>query len=211
MLIDHWPLQGLSLQTPDLELRLPDNEDLAALADVAAAGIHDSDFMPFLVPWTAGSPAEVARSVVLHHWKIIGSFDVQDWRIPFTVFYQGMPVGVQTIRAKNFAVTREVATGSWLGKAYHGRGIGTQMRVAVLEFAFAGLGAQSAISAALVGNAASLGVSRKLGYREDGIGREEVQGKLRVDQRLRLDKEQWSAPFGVPMKGLEKVLEFLGL
>lgn len=32
MLIDHWPLLGLRLTTPHLELRLPGEDELAALA-----------------------------------------------------------------------------------------------------------------------------------------------------------------------------------
>lgn len=211
MLIDQWPLAGLTLTTPDLELRLPDREELAALAEVAAAGVHDPDFMPFRVPWTAAAPDEIARAVIVHHWKTLGSFEQQNWQIPFTVFYQGNPIGVQAIRAKDFAVTREVATGSWLGQPYHRRGLGTQMRAAVLEFAFTGLNAETAVSAAVFGNQSSLGVSRKLGYREDGLERASVQGKLQIDQRLRLDRADWKTPFEVPIKGLERVLEFLGL
>ncbi len=42
------------------------------------------------------------------------------------------------------------------------------MRAAVLHLAFAGLGAQHAVSGAHDHNTASLTVSRKLGYRDDG-------------------------------------------
>ena len=35
MLSRHWPLLGLQLRTPGLELRPPDDRELAALADVA--------------------------------------------------------------------------------------------------------------------------------------------------------------------------------
>jgi RimJ/RimL family protein N-acetyltransferase len=85
------------------------------------------------------------------------------------------------------------------------------MRVAVLELAFTGLGAESAVSGALTDNAASLAVSRKLGYRLDGVNREVVQGELRMDQRLRLDRLDWRAPFSVPVKGLENCLSEFGL
>jgi RimJ/RimL family protein N-acetyltransferase len=43
--------------------------------------------------------------------------------------------------------------------------------------AFEGLGAQWAVSAAFEDNAASLGVSRKLGYRDDGTERDVVRGR----------------------------------
>ncbi len=35
-----WPLAGLRLHTPDLELRWPSLDDLYELADLAAAGVH---------------------------------------------------------------------------------------------------------------------------------------------------------------------------
>lgn len=58
--------------------------------------------------------------------------------------------GLQEMRAVDFAVTREVATGSWLGRRFHGKGIGTEMRGAVLYLAFAGLGARYARSSVFV-------------------------------------------------------------
>ncbi len=77
------------------------------------------------------------------------------------------------------------ATGSWLGRRYQGRGIGTQMRAAVLHLAFGGLGAQQAVSAAFEDNPASLRVSRKLGCRDDGIEWHLVRGRPALTRRLR--------------------------
>src|SRR6266851_4003442 len=51
MLIDHWPLLGLRLITPRLELRLPSDEELSELADLAAESMHEPGSMPFLVSW----------------------------------------------------------------------------------------------------------------------------------------------------------------
>jgi len=65
--------------------------------------------------------------------------------------------------------------GARLGRAGHNRRRGVfpvaadPSRAAVLQLAFQGLGAQQAVSAAFEGNPASLRVSRKLGYRDDGI------------------------------------------
>jgi len=110
-------------------------------------------------------------------------------------------------------VLREVHTGSWLGRRYQGHGIGTQMRAAVLHLAFEGLGAQHAASGAFEHNAASLGVSRKLGYRDDGIERHVVRGHPAVLQRLRLTRADWQAARSVPVeiRGLEPCLPFFGL
>jgi RimJ/RimL family protein N-acetyltransferase len=211
VLIDHWPLVGLRLTTPDLELRWPTNEELADLADVAAEGIHDPGFMPFLFPWTDTSPAERGRSVILHFWRKAGEWKPDEWTFPFVVFRDGRPMGIQVVSGKQFAITREVSTGSWLGRRFHGQGVGTQMRAAVLSFAFEHLGAQTAVSGAMMGNHQSLGVSRKLGYHEDGIGRVVVSAELRVEQRLRIDASDFRAPFPVLVNGLENCLKDFGL
>jgi RimJ/RimL family protein N-acetyltransferase len=211
VLIDYWPLLGLTLSTPDLELRLPTDEELADLAKLATQGIHPEDYMPFVTPWTIGPPKEVARQFIQGFWRRAGEWQPDNWSLGLAVFKDGQPIGIQSIRSKNFAITREVSSGSWLGQRYQRQGYGTQMRVAVLELAFTGLGAESAVSGALMDNEASLAVSRKLGYRLDGINREVVQGKLRLDQNLRLDRLDWRAPFLVPIKGLENCLSEFGL
>ena len=48
------PLTRLRLRTPRLELRLPTVFELRELYQVAAAGIHDPEFMPFETAWTDG-------------------------------------------------------------------------------------------------------------------------------------------------------------
>jgi len=67
--VAHWPLYGLRLRTPRLELRLPVLEELGALAQLSTQGVHDPDQMPFGVPWTDLPPAERARSVMQFHWR----------------------------------------------------------------------------------------------------------------------------------------------
>ena len=78
------------------------------------------------------------------------------------------PIGIQELRATGFPTLRTVETGSWLGRAFQGQGIGTEMRAAVLALAFDGLGAEVASSGAMDGNAASRRVSEKLGYEPNG-------------------------------------------
>src|SRR5262249_19577829 len=150
------------------QLRLPSAEELSDLADLAAEGIHDPDASPFIVRWTDGPPAEVARSVVQHLWRQLGASAPNHWSLGLTVLYDGVVVGQQNLAATNFAITRQVRTGSWLGRRYQGKGIGTEMRAAVLHLAFAGLGADEAVSGYLEHNLASRTVSEKLGYAPDG-------------------------------------------
>jgi len=213
MLVDHFPLFGLRLTTPRLELRLPSPEELADLADLAAAGIHDPDRTPFIVPWTDAPPAEVARSVLQYHWRQLGAWTPRDWYLQLAVFRDGIVVGQQSIFARDLAITREVATGSWLGRRHQGQGIGTEMRAAVLQLAFAGLDAETAGSGAFEYNDASLSVSRKLGYEPDGIRRQAIRGRMVVEQRLRLTRAAWERHRTVPVtiEGLAPCLPLMGL
>jgi RimJ/RimL family protein N-acetyltransferase len=212
VLTDVWPLFGLVLRTPRLELRLPSLERLAELGELAAEGVHDPAVMPFFVAWTDRPPAERARAVLQYQWSRWGQLAPQSWTLELAVVAGGEVVGLQGIGAADFALTREVDTGSWLGRRHQGQGYGTEMRAAVLHLAFAGLGAEQARSGAFTDNAASLGVSRKLGYVEDGTARHTVRDRLVVEQRLLLDRARWEAHRTVPVEveGLEPCLPLLG-
>jgi RimJ/RimL family protein N-acetyltransferase len=213
MLTDYWPLFGIRLRTPRLELRVPGPDDLAELAGTAAAGVHDPAQMPFVTPWTDGTPEERARGTLQWLWAGWGRWSPEDWSLQFVTLFDGRVVGTQALSARNFAVLREAGTGSWLGLAHHGRGIGTEMRAAVLALAFAGLGAESATSEAFADNAASYRVSRKLGYQDDGVSRHAVRGAAVVGRRLRLDRAGWAAArtIDVRIEGLEPCLPMFGL
>ncbi|MEU0100536.1 GNAT family protein [Streptomyces sp. NPDC006267] len=189
----HWPLYGLRLRTPRLELRLPGLELLDELASVAAGGVHAPDRMPFTVPWTDGRPEEVGRGVLQHVLGTVADWSVQDWTLSLAVLHEGRAVGRQDLSGRGFAVRRQVRTGSWLGLAFQGRGLGTEMRAAALHLAFAGLGARYAVSSAMTDNPRSLGVSRRLGYTDDGLETEIVRGAPVALRRLRLDRTRWEA------------------
>jgi RimJ/RimL family protein N-acetyltransferase len=208
----HWPLYGLRLRTPRLELRLPAPAELDALAQLSAEGIHEPDSMPFAVPWTDLPPAERARSVMQFHWHTLASWTPQDWVLQLVVFLGGVVTGTQSVGGRDFAIVREVSTGSWLGQRYQGQGIGTEMRAAVLHLAFAGLGAESAVTAAMTDNAASNAVSRKLGYQPGGVARRRVRDVLGYEQRFALDRSRWEQCRTVPVEidGLAACLPLFG-
>ncbi|WP_326603860.1 MULTISPECIES: GNAT family N-acetyltransferase [unclassified Streptomyces] len=188
----HWPLYGLRIRTPRLELRLPDLELLDDLSTVAADGVHAPDTMPFTVPWTDGPPAERGRGVYQHVLGTVANWSVRNWVLSLAVLHEGKVVGRQDLGAADFAVTGEVSTGSWLGLAHQGQGIGTEMRAAVLHLAFAGLGARTATSSAMTDNPRSLGVSRRLGYLPDGLEVAALRGAPVTLQRLRIDRDRWA-------------------
>jgi RimJ/RimL family protein N-acetyltransferase len=124
----------------------------------------------------------------------------------------GLAIGAQSIHAQEFAIHRTVDTGSWIGRAWQGRGLGTEMRGAVLAFAFEGLGAQAAESSAFLDNTASNRVSRKLGYEENGRGSLAPEGVARETQRFRMTVETWRsrARPAVTIEGLEACRAWFG-
>jgi RimJ/RimL family protein N-acetyltransferase len=189
----HWPLASLELATARLRLRVPSPAELDELAGLAAAGVHDPAAQPFTVAWTDAEPDVVARRVLQYAWGTWARWQPDDWSLWLAVEHEGAVIGAQEISARDFAIRREVTTGSWLGQGFHRRGFGTEMRAAALHLAFAGLEARHATSGAYTHNAASLGVSRKLGYHDDGVEHHTVRGQDATLQRLRLTHAAWQA------------------
>lgn len=193
-----WPLHALRLTTPGLCLQVMDEVGAQALAAVVP---DDLDVDPRLAHVSPGA------DVLQAYWLAAGTLRPTDWVIPFLVLEAGVPVGLQALEAKDFAVRRTVDTHSWLIASARGRGLGTQMRTAVLDLAFTHLDAQWAISEAWADNAASLGVSRSLGYVDNGV---EVHAGPRLMQRVRLTREAWSPRISVEVDGLAGCRALLG-
>ncbi len=209
---DHWPLFGLRLRTPRLELRYPDDDLAAEVAELAARGITEPGRRPFLRNWHEVPPPHLQRNILQHLWRARGSWSPSSWVCPLVVVTGGEVVGLQGVEADGFAVRRTVGSGSWLGRSHQGRGLGTEMRAAMLHLAFAGLGAARAESGAWHDNAASLGVSRRLGYQENG-----EEWLLRGDRpdreiRLVLARERWEQHRrdDIELVGLDPCLPFFG-
>ena len=199
-----WPLFGLRLRTPRLELRIVRDTDLDGLVSAVDAGVHPPEQMPFAQPWTDAAPDERRRGYVRHVWER-RAVTPERWLLAFAVVLDGEPIGVQDLSATDFAVRGTVDTGSWLTRARHGRGIGTEMRAAVLLLAFDHLGAEVAESAATSWNAASLGVSRRLGYRENGRSFSTGRPGERVEElQVRLLRDEFVRPaWQLQVDGLE--------
>ena len=190
------PYTRLRIRTPRLELRLATVAELRALYRVAEAGIHDPAEMPFEVAWTDGLNEP---DFLAHH------LDLKQDDVRFVVFRDGEPIGVQAIRVH----LPVVDTGSWLGAAHQGQGLGSEMRAAVLSFAFDHLGARTARSGAMAGNPQSLGVSRKLGYRVVGSRTFSPRGQPIEHTARELHRDEFHTTVPVVVEGLCPVLPLL--
>lgn len=207
-----WPLFGLAVRTPRLELRYPTDEDLMALGALSGA-IHDPDFLPFSGTWSLLPDGERERTVLQYHWSQRGGWSASKWRLELVTVVDGQVVGTQGAMADDFPITRTLTTGSWLGRAHQGRGIGSEMRAAILHLAFAGLGALRVETGAVDGNGASLGVTRKLGYRPNGDQIDASNGVRTRVVSFVLDRADWEPAQrdDIEVTGLEACLPLFGL
>jgi RimJ/RimL family protein N-acetyltransferase len=207
-----WPLFGLEIRSEHLLLRLPTDDELLDLMDLAKAGIHPPDEMPFATAWsTLPSPA-FERGYLAYHWGNTVSWAPEAWELGVGAWLDGEVIGMQGMHARSFATTRTVHTGSWIGRGHQGRGLGTEMRAAILAFAFDGLGARVAETEAFLDNAASAGVSRSLGYEDNGRGGLAPNGTLRETRRFRMSVDAWrSRPRpAVAIEGLDACRDLFG-
>ncbi|MHC0432273.1 GNAT family N-acetyltransferase [Streptomyces sp. O3] len=209
------PQFGLRLTTPRLELRVPDENDLIALAErVADQGIHAPGEAPFPGGWSDVPPKAVAGRVLQYLWKGLALSRPDYWNLGLAAFLDGRPIGVQGLQARGFPKLGEIATESWLVRDQQNQGFGTEMRAAALRLAFEGLGARYATSAVFEDNAAALAVNKKLGYQPDGIEVQARRGEPTVLTRWRLDGPQWelspAADVPVASHGLDACRAVLG-
>ncbi|MGN6414839.1 GNAT family N-acetyltransferase [Flexivirga sp.] len=187
----HWPFDELALNGPELLLRPVRDADLTHFIAIFP---DDFDLDPRFPP-LIGLPAQQDRERQLAQsvWRHRGCWSIDEWALDFGVWRNGEPVGIQTLEGTRFSTDRRVDTASWIAKPVRGNGFGIHAREAVLAFAFGHLGARQAITSAVVTNQASLGVSRHLGYRDDGI-RPHDSGDGVVDlQHLTLSRDDWAA------------------
>ncbi|HEY8060512.1 MAG TPA: GNAT family N-acetyltransferase, partial [Acidimicrobiales bacterium] len=141
----YWPLFDIRVRTPRLELRPPTDEDLMALVDLVRRGIHEPTMMPFSNPWTDTPSPWLERQALQWNWRQRADWTKEGWALGFAVVLREPEptiVGVQDVFAKNFHLTGVAESGSWLGMEHQGKGIGKEMRAAILHFGFAGLGAR---------------------------------------------------------------------
>lgn len=210
------PPFGLTIRLGGLEMHPVRFDDIPSLLDLIAGGIVSPDVVnhPMNAPFALGEDTmQRRRESVRFWWSAWQGATPGRWMFPMTVLRDGVIVGVQDIMAADFPALRVAETGSWLGVAHQGKGVGKLMRQAMCMFAFDHLGAVELHSGAFHDNHRSLGVSRAVGYVENGRRRilratgeadVEILVKLTPDRLVRPDLE-------LQVDGLEPFLEFIGL
>ena len=207
-----WPLFGLMIRTPDLELRALREADALILAEQLSP---DVELDPTLPRFALGEERLVRATVPLQsYWRAYAGWTVENWNLPFGVWHGETLIGSQSLEGEQFLVKRVVDTSSHLLMEWRGKGLGKQMRRAVLALGFGELGAEWAVSSAWMDNAASLGVSRAVGYELNGISRHVYEGQVGVFQHVLLTRERWEAGdggTGITVRGFESCRPMFGL
>jgi RimJ/RimL family protein N-acetyltransferase len=209
-LSDVWPLFGLKLATPRLELRPIRDEEIPAAVAAAQSGIHEAGRSPFSTPWTGLPADELGPNMARWYWRCRAECSPESWTLLLGIWHDGGFIGCQDVGAKDFAALKTVTTGSWLKQSVQGRGFGKEMRAAVALYAFDWLGAEAAESEAASWNEASLGVSRALGYELNGTTRKAWGTKVETVQHVRLTPETFKRPdWTLQVEGHEAAARFL--
>jgi RimJ/RimL family protein N-acetyltransferase len=208
----YWPLFDLRLGVGDVELSPLTEQELPALAE---AFPPDVELNPAATLYDVADDG-VRRGIVVHqdHWKALGTWSPESWRIQFLVRSSGDIVGVQEVEGVDFLRLRTVDSASYLVQAARGRGIGKSMRRAVLALAFGPLEAEAAITSAWHDNAASLGVSRSVGYRDNGVSVSRRDDGRDIMVHLRMTRDEWldtDAAREIRIDGFEPCRHLFGL
>lgn len=205
-----WPFFDLRIICGDVVLRGVTDDDLEALL---AALPDDLEMNPANERFTTlTAAADRRRQLVAEIWKHRGTWSPGSWCLDLAVEVEGRVVGVQALEGDDFPLLRTVDSFSWLGADVRGRGLATLMRTGVLALAFEHLGAEYAVSSAVLDNAPSLAVSRRLGYVDNGLSRTDTPSGPATLQHVRLTRQGWAAQGrSAEVVGVERCLPWFGL
>ena len=188
------PQAALRIDVEGVRLQVPTDSQVELLARRAA---QPGSILPegeeHFVKWLEGlTPEEVERGRIA---RVRSNRDLTrrpGWTLDLAVLVDGEPVGLQSVSGfDRWPARRIVGTTSWLVRSHQGRGLGTRCRAAVLELAFAHLGAESAKSWVLDDNHASVAVSTKLGYRHTSTEQLAEHGRVLTEHVYQLDAGDW--------------------
>lgn len=210
-LADYFPPLGVRVACGPLELRGIGTDEVLALIDVVRDGVHDPAMMPFGFPWTDAPPEEIPRNYLQWWWRELATWTPEAWNLSLAVVWDGEVVGVQTVATRDFTILRFGETGSWLGRRFHGRGIGTAMRQAMCAFLFDELDFEFVTSSSMLDNPASLRISEKLGYIDNGLDWHLPRRERMAVRRLLLQPESFRRGAPISVEGADALRRFLGV
>jgi RimJ/RimL family protein N-acetyltransferase len=207
-----WPIFDLRIRTPDLDIRPMTEDDLVEVAEAIPEDLEIDPAAPRYedFSWREQLRATSAQS----YWRSLGTWSVDSWTIVFAIRHDGVLIGSQGLEGEDFPRLRTVDSWSWLSNEARGHGWGKQMRRGVLSLAFGPLDASYAITSAWHDNHASLGVSRSLGYTDNGIERHRRDQGVDDMVHLRMTRELWTASGGaegITVEGFEPCRPYFGI
>jgi RimJ/RimL family protein N-acetyltransferase len=209
-----YPPFHVEVITPRLKLRGATDQLLEELIPAVREGIVGDAELPFDDPMSLYEPSPTREWRWLRGvWAARARVEPSSWRLPLVVDVDGRIAGMQDLIAQDFTTFGTVTTFSWLAPHARGRGIGREMRSAVLHLAFAGFGAREATSEAFLDNAASNAISQSLGYEENGLTwatRRDHPFQLR---RWVLPRARWEVTqrTDITLRGVDECLPVFGL
>jgi RimJ/RimL family protein N-acetyltransferase len=208
----YWPLLDLRLRSGDLVLAPLTEADL----DELVARLPDDVELDPSATVFEGADLGTRRGTVVYqgYWRGFGTWSPEAWRLDFVVRRGSELLGRQELEGNDFPKLRTVDSSSWLVETLRGQGIGKRMRRAVLALAFGPLGAREAITSAWHDNMASLGVSRAIGYTDNGVSTAMRGDRLDTMVHLRMTAADWEATGAgddVLIEGFEPCRPFFGL
>ena len=207
-------LYQIIIKTPRLELRIPNEDEIVKLAELASGGVHKAGKEYYNADWLRVQFPNNKEILSLWIQKDLKNWDIDNWSFLFAAFYQKTPIGMQHIFSKNFVKTRTFGTGVWLGLEYQGQGFATEMGQVVLYLGFEIFGAKEAYAGVWKKNKASLQLLNKLGYIYNGRYIELLNDKPEVNIRMRLTRDVWKKKRlnNIIVEGINKeFLELFGL
>lgn len=210
-LAEIYPPLGLHLRSGRLELRGIGDAEVLALLEVVKGGVHPAEHMPFSFPWTDVEPADLPLNYLQWWWRGMALWSTDAWNLDLCVLVDGEVVGVQGVATQDFLTLRFGETGSWLGQRFQGQGIGTAMRRALCTLLFEHLDFEFVTSAAFADNPASLRVSEKLGFRDNGQRRYARRGGPAELRHLMLNREDFVPDPDLEVTGAGAMRRFIGL
>ncbi|MCD1286428.1 MULTISPECIES: GNAT family protein [unclassified Brevibacterium] len=211
-MLDYAPLQ-IRVKTPRLELVGAGDDMLEQLIPLVREGKAFAEPAPYDDPMSfyESDPETRVNSWLQGVWRARGRFTPSEFRLGFAVLVDGRAVGMQDLIAEKFDTCATVLSFSWLSTDVRGRGLGTEMRSAMLHLAFAGLDAREAASDAFTANIGSNRVSESLGYEPNGVEWDTRRGDPALLQRWRLTRQAWQRRRrdDIELSGVEEFREML--